>query len=100
VFVGNVKAAGVGITLTAAEAVIINDLSFVPGDLAQAEDRAYRYGQKNSVSVYYPIFENSIEGIIYDMVNEKKQNIDTVMGDNIDEKGDFIANIMNKINSK
>jgi SWI/SNF-related matrix-associated actin-dependent regulator 1 of chromatin subfamily A len=98
VFVGNVKAAGVGITLTAAEAVIINDLSFVPGDLAQAEDRAYRYGQKNSVSVYYPIFENSIEGIIYDMVNEKKQNIGTVMGDNLEDSGDFISNIMNKIN--
>ena len=99
VFVGNVKAAGVGITLTAAEAVIVNDLSFVPGDLAQAEDRAYRYGQKNTVSVYYPIFENTIEGIIYDMVNEKKQNISTVMGDNLDESGDFIANIMNKINN-
>jgi len=100
VFVGNVKAAGVGITLTAAEAVIINDLSFVPGDLAQAEDRAYRYGQKNSVSVYYPIFDNSIEGIIYDMVNQKKQNIGTVMGDNLEESGDFIANIMNKINNR
>ncbi len=100
VFVGNVKAAGVGITLTAAEAVIINDLSFVPGDLAQAEDRAYRYGQKNSVSVYYPIFDNSIEGIIYDMVNNKKQNINTVMGDNIEEKGDFIGELMNKINNR
>jgi SNF2 family DNA or RNA helicase len=100
VFVGNVKAAGVGITLTAAEAVIINDLSFVPGDLAQAEDRAYRYGQKNSVSVYYPIFDNSIEAIIYDMVNQKKQNIGTVMGDNLDERGDFIGEIMNKINNR
>ena len=100
VFVGNVKAAGVGITLTAAEAVIINDLSFVPGDLAQAEDRAYRYGQKNSVSVYYPIFDNSIEVIIYDMVNRKKQNIGTVMGDDLEDKGDFISNIMNKINNR
>lgn len=100
VFVGNVKASGVGITLTAAEAVIINDLSFVPGDLAQAEDRAYRYGQKNSVSVYYPIFDNSIEGIIYDMVNQKKQNIGTVMGDDLEDKGDFISNIMNKINNR
>jgi SNF2 family DNA or RNA helicase len=98
VFVGNLKAAGVGITLTAAEAVIINDLSFVPGDLSQAEDRAYRYGQKNSVSVYYPIFENTIEGIIYDMVNNKKKNIETVMGDNLNS-GDIVEEIMNKINS-
>jgi intein/homing endonuclease len=99
VFVGNIRAAGVGITLTAAEAVIINDLSFVPGDLAQAEDRAYRYGQKNSVSVYYPIFQNTIENIIYDMVNQKKQNINTVMGDNIEDKGDFVELLMNKINN-
>ena len=82
VFVGNIKAAGVGLTLTAAEAVIMNDLSFLPSDHSQAEDRAYRYGQKNNVLVYYPIFENTIEGIIYDILNNKKQVIATVMGDN------------------
>ena len=57
VFVGNIKAAGVGITLTAGEGVIMNDLSFLPSDHAQAEDRAYRYGHKNNVLVSYPIFE-------------------------------------------
>jgi SWI/SNF-related matrix-associated actin-dependent regulator 1 of chromatin subfamily A len=98
VFVGNVKAAGTGITLTAGEAVIFNDLSFVPGDMSQAEDRAYRYGQKKSVSIYYPIFENTIEAVIYDMVNEKKLNIETVMGDNLGSTGDFVEEIMNKIN--
>lgn len=82
VFVGNIKAAGVGITLTSAEAVIFNDLSFLPSDHAQSEDRAYRYGQKNNVLVYYPIFENTIEGIIYDILHNKKQVIATVMGDN------------------
>lgn len=82
VFVGNIKAASVGITLTAAEAVIFNDLSFLPSDHAQAEDRSYRYGQKCNVLVYYPIFENTIEGIIYDILNNKKQVIATVMGDN------------------
>jgi len=82
VFVGNIKAAGVGITLSSAEAVIFNDLSFLPSDHAQAEDRAYRYGQKNNVLVYYPIFENTIEGIIYDILHNKKQVIATVMGDN------------------
>jgi hypothetical protein len=99
IFIGNMKAAGVGITLTAGEAVIMNDLSFVPGDMAQAEDRAYRYGQKNSVSVYYPIFENSIEGIIYDIVNTKKQNIATVMGDNVD-RAEIVGEIMDRINQK
>ena len=97
VFVGNIKAAGVGITLTAAEAVIMNDLSFVPSDHAQAEDRAYRYGQKNNVLVYYPIFENTIEGIIYDILNNKKQVIATVMGDN-QNSGDVAEEILKRIN--
>jgi hypothetical protein len=98
VFVGNIKAAGVGITLTSAEAVIFNDLSFLPSDHAQAEDRAYRYGQKNNVLVYYPIFENTIEGIIYDILHNKKQVIATVMGDN-QNTADAAEEIMTKINS-
>jgi SWI/SNF-related matrix-associated actin-dependent regulator 1 of chromatin subfamily A len=81
VFIGNIKAAGVGITLTAAEVVIMNDLSFVPADHAQGEDRAYRYGQKNSVLVYYPVFENTVEKIIYNILQKKKGVIDQVMGD-------------------
>ena len=96
-FVGNIKAAGVGITLTAAEAVIMNDLSFLPSDHAQAEDRAYRYGQKNNVLVYYPIFENTIEGIIYDILNNKKQVIATVMGDN-QHPADAAEEILQRIN--
>ena len=97
VFVGNIKAAGVGITLTAAEAVIMNDLSFLPSDHAQAEDRAYRYGQKNNVLVYYPIFENTLEGIIYDILNNKKQVIATVMGDN-QHPADAAEEILQRIN--
>jgi SWI/SNF-related matrix-associated actin-dependent regulator 1 of chromatin subfamily A len=99
VFVGNIKAAGVGITLTAAEAVIMNDLSFLPSDHSQSEDRAYRYGQKNNVLVYYPIFENTIEGIIYDILNNKKRIIATVMGDTPDETN-IVEEILNSINQR
>jgi SWI/SNF-related matrix-associated actin-dependent regulator 1 of chromatin subfamily A len=99
VFVGNLKAAGVGLTLTAAEVVIMNDLSFVPAEHSQAEDRAYRYGQKSNVLVYYPIFDNTIEGAIYDILNKKKQIIRTVMGDQIPENiGDVAEEILSIIN--
>jgi SWI/SNF-related matrix-associated actin-dependent regulator 1 of chromatin subfamily A len=101
VFVGNLKAAGVGLTLTSAEAVIMNDLSFVPAEHAQAEDRAYRYGQKSNVLVYYPLFENTIEGAIYDILNRKKEIIRTVMGDGIVENtGDIVEEILNLINNR
>lgn len=89
IFISNIKAGGVGITLTAAETVIMNDLSFVPADHSQAEDRAYRYGQKNSVLVYYPVFENTIEMQIYNILQKKKGIIDQVMGDG--EFGDTFA---------
>jgi SNF2 family DNA or RNA helicase len=98
VFVGNIKAAGVGITLTSAEAVIMNDLSFLPSDHAQAEDRAYRYGQKNNVLVYYPIFDNTVEGIIYDILKKKKDIFETVMGDKVDN-GDYVQEILELINN-
>jgi SNF2 family DNA or RNA helicase len=81
IFISNIIAGGVGITLTAAETVIMNDLSFVPAHHSQAEDRAYRYGQKNSVLVYYPVFENTIEMQIYNILQKKKNIIDQVMGD-------------------
>ena len=101
VFVGNLKAAGVGLTLTAAEVVIMNDLSFVPAEHAQAEDRAYRYGQKSNVLVYYPLFDNSIEGAIYDILNKKKEIIRTVMGDEMTyNSADVVEEILKLINKR
>lgn len=101
VFVGNLKAAGVGLTLTAAEVVIMNDLSFVPAEHAQAEDRAYRYGQKSNVLVYYPLYENTIEGSVYDILNRKKEIIRTVMGDQQPENvGDVVEEILGLINKR
>ena len=101
VFVGNIKAAGVGLTLTAGEVVIMNDLSFLPSDHSQAEDRAYRIGQKNSVLVYYPIFDNTIEGIVYDILQKKKNIFETIMGDRIDteDNGTTASEILDRINN-
>lgn len=81
IFNAQIVAGGIGINLTAAEGVIMNDLSFVPSHHSQAEDRAYRHGQKNNVLVYYPVFENTIEQIVYNILQAKKDVIDQVMGD-------------------
>lgn len=81
ILIGNIIAAGIGINLTAAEVVIMNDLSFVPSHHSQAEDRAYRHGQQKDVLVYYPVFENTIEQIVYNILQSKKDVIDQAMGD-------------------
>ena len=85
VFVGNLISAGTAITLTKAEVVIMNDLDFVPANHAQAEDRAYRIGQASTVNVYYPIFENTVDTMMYEMLESKKQIISTIMGEEHEE---------------
>jgi SWI/SNF-related matrix-associated actin-dependent regulator 1 of chromatin subfamily A len=82
VFIGNIKSAGVGITLTESDVVIFNSFDWVPGANEQAEDRAYRIGQKNNVTVYYQLFEDTISTRMWEVLQNKKDVISTIMGDN------------------
>lgn len=79
VFIGNIKSAGVGITLTEATYVIFNSFSWVPGNNEQAEDRSYRIGQKNNVTVYYQLFNNTVSTIMWGTVKKKQSVIDSII---------------------
>lgn len=81
VFIGNIKSAGVGITLTEGTVVIFNSFDWVPGNNEQAEDRAFRIGQVNDVNVFYQLFEDTISTRMWNMLNNKKENIAIIMGD-------------------
>lgn len=81
VFIGNIKSAGVAITLTEATVVVFNSFDWVPGNNEQAEDRAFRIGQKNDVNVYYQLFDDTISTRMWNMLRNKKDVIATIMGD-------------------
>lgn len=81
VFVGNIKSAGVGITLTEGTVVIFNSFDWVTGNNEQAEDRAFRIGQKNNVNVYYQLFDDTISTRMWDMLKNKKEVINTILGE-------------------
>ncbi|RDY14160.1 SWI/SNF-related matrix-associated actin-dependent regulator of chromatin subfamily A-like protein 1, partial [Mucuna pruriens] len=71
----SIKAGGVGLTLTAASTVIFAELSWTPGDLIQAEDRAHRIGQVSSVNVHYLLANDTVDDIIWDVVQSKLDNL-------------------------
>ncbi|PNX86550.1 SWI/SNF-related matrix-associated actin-dependent regulator of chromatin subfamily A-like protein 1-like protein, partial [Trifolium pratense] len=71
----SIKAGGVGLTLTAASTVIFAELSWTPGDLIQAEDRVHRIGQVSSVNIYYLLANDTVDDIIWDVVQSKLDNL-------------------------
>jgi superfamily II DNA or RNA helicase len=71
VFIGTTSAAGVGITLTAANYVVFASLPWTPALKRQAEDRAYRLGQKRDVFVIVPIVPNTIDEQVHQLLDSK-----------------------------
>lgn len=71
-FIGNMRAAGVGITLTASSHVVFAESDWTPGVLAQAEDRSHRLGQRNSVLVTHIVWDGSLDAHMAQLVIEKQ----------------------------
>jgi len=78
-FLGNWKAAGLGITLTAAHNALGLDLPWTPGDLLQGEDRLHRIGQKKDVDVYYLIVKDTIEEKLVKLQQTKSKVLAAVL---------------------
>ena len=92
IFILSLKAAGIGLNLTAANHVIHYDLWWNPAVEAQATDRAYRIGQKSNVMVHRFITKNTFEERINDMIQSKKNLAELTVntGEN------WIGNLSNK----
>lgn len=81
VFLLSTKAGGLGINLTAADTVILYDLDFNPENDRQAEDRCHRIGQTKPVTVYKLIARGTVDEMIYEMGERKRQLSDAVLQD-------------------
>jgi len=79
VFVGSIRAAGVGLTLTAASTMVYAELDWTPGIVSQSEDRCVRIGQKEMVLIQHLVFDDSLDSHLAKVLVEKQEIIDRAL---------------------
>jgi SWI/SNF-related matrix-associated actin-dependent regulator 1 of chromatin subfamily A len=78
VFIGNIKAAGVGITLTASHTVVFFELSWNEMQNRQAMDRCHRIGQANSVNIHFLNFAGTMDDRVVKSCKAKWEDFSSV----------------------
>lgn len=86
----SIKAAGVGLTLTASSDVAFVELAWTYADCCQCEDRAHRIGQKDNVTCYYLLGRGTIDHTIYSLIHRKKSIANEIMNSDDDIPTDEI----------
>jgi len=94
----SIKAAGVGVDglQKVCSNVAFVEFPWTYSDCVQCEDRAHRFGQKDSVTAYYFQGKNTIDEKVYQIIQTKKGIASAIMGDSeaIPESTiDLIANM-------
>lgn len=80
----SIKAAGVGLTLTASSNVAFVEFPWTYADCCQCEDRAHRIGQKNNVNCYYLIGRKTIDPVLYNIIHKKRSIANQIMASDDD----------------
>lgn len=90
----NIKAAGVGITLTASSRVAFIEYPWTYADCVQCEDRAHRIGQVNNVMCTYFLGQNTIDEYLYEIIQKKRHVGNTITGASDEMKMEMISGVM------
>jgi SWI/SNF-related matrix-associated actin-dependent regulator 1 of chromatin subfamily A len=94
VFIGSITAAGIGITLTAASMSVFAELSWVPGDVTQAEDRIHRIGQTESVLIQHIVLDESIDARLAKVLVSKQEVADQALDNQADPDDDVTIDLL------
>ena len=98
IIICSIKAAGVGLTLTASSNVAFVELAWTYADCCQCEDRAHRIGQKDNVTCYYLLGRGTIDRTLYQIIHKKKSIANEIMAssDDIPEDEQYFDELMNE----
>lgn len=88
-FVGNIRAAGVGWNGTVTDSVAFAEFGWTPGEHTQAEDRPHRIGQTKVVTAYYLYIPGTLEEKLLEIISIKQRSLDGALDGLKDGEGDF-----------
>jgi SWI/SNF-related matrix-associated actin-dependent regulator 1 of chromatin subfamily A len=101
VFIGGIKSAGVGLTLTSASTVAFVEMGWTPGEHLQCESRASRIGQKSNVTCYYLLSKGTIEVDICQIIQKKQEVIEALVdGHESVQDWDVYSDLIKRLKSK
>lgn len=83
VMIANVQCGGLGITLTESSHCVYFSNTWSLGDRLQSQDRLHRIGQKNAVTYYDIIMNDTIDDYVLKVLNKKTMLSDKVTGDDL-----------------
>ena len=93
----NIKAAGVGLTLTAASDVLFLEQGWTPSDMEQGADRCHRIGQTDSVTAWLMLTADTIDEDIAALIDHKRSIVDRAIDgsdSDDDEEGSIIGDLL------
>lgn len=79
VFIGNIQAAGVGLTLISSHICVFSSYDWVPANNFQIMDRIDRLGQKHVCEIYFQLFRNTISEDMWENVIKKEIVINKII---------------------
>lgn len=100
VIILSIKAAGVGLTLTAASRCVFVELPWHAADCDQCEDRFHRIGQLDNVQATYLLGKDTIDEHIYKIIEKKREVANDVMGVVNDVQEEVLDMMMNTLFGK
>lgn len=96
----SIKAAGVGLTLTASSRVAFVELPWTAADCEQAEDRCHRIGQHDNVTCTYFLGQDTIDEKIYEIIRSKRDIAATITGSTEQVEENMINLVVDLFNQK